>query len=329
MTFRRMRAVASAVSMSIAALWLSGPASMAQTVDLRVATEVAAGGDVHILVEAFGAALQERVPNANVRIFAGGALGTQRQLQEQVELGTIEAIGTASDIVEMAGEFSIFDLPFLFTDSQHAFRAMDGRLGEMLNEILVERRGVRVIGYGQLGFRQITNNLRPIDKPEDLAGLKIRTPSNPLRIETFKALGAAPTPIPYSELYSALQAGVVDGQENPLLTIQEQSLWEVQRYVAMTNHVFTPAYLLVNEEWWQGLDDGTRAVLAEAGRQAAQRQRQKIDDTTDLLIETVQAKGMQVTRPNPAPFIALTRPLWAGFEQKYGSALVEAAVSAR
>src|SRR5690606_36447409 len=114
---------------------------------------------------------------------------------------------------------------------------------------------------------------RPIETPDDLAGLKIRTPSNELRIAAFQALGAAPTPIPYSELYSALQVGVVDGQENPLITIDEKSLWEVQKFVSMTYHVFTPAFLLVNETWWQGLGDDDRQVLEEAGRQAADRQR--------------------------------------------------------
>ena len=296
---------------------------------MRMATEVAAGGDVAVLLDEFRAAIEERQPDADVKVFTGGSLGTQRQLQEQIELGTIEAIGTASDIVEMAGEFSIFDLPFLFADNEHAYRAMDGDLGRKLNDVLIERRGIRVLAYGELGFRHITNSKRPIETPDDLAGLKIRTPSNELRIAAFQALGAAPTPIPYSELYSALQVGVVDGQENPLITIDEKSLWEVQKFVSMTYHVFTPAFLLVNETWWQGLGDDDRQVLEEAGRQAADRQRAKLDAQLQELVAKAESNGMSINRPNLDAFKEKTRPLWTTFEEAHGSELIEAVEQVR
>lgn len=305
-------------------------AAPAAALEIRAATEVAAGGDLAIFVDAFKTAVEEASGgDVTVATFNGGALGTQRQLQEQVVLGTIEVVATASDIVELSGSFSIFDLPFLFSDSAHAHRAMDGGLGEALNEALIKAQGVRVIGFGELGFRHITNSVRPITTPDDLKGLKIRTPSNELRIAAFDALGAAPTPIPYSELYSALQQGVVDGQENPLPTIKEKSLWQVQDYVSMTYHVFTPGYLLVNEEWWQGLPDETRTMLAAAATSAAESQRAVLSGSVDEMRQLAESNGLTFNEPDLAPFVEQTRGIWATFEAEHGKALIEAVDSVR
>lgn len=301
----------------------------AQALEIRAATEVGAGGDLAILLDEFEKAVEARGDDISVNVFTGGTLGTQRQLQEQLVLGTIEVIATASDIVELAAQFSIFDLPFMFTDPEHAHRAMDGVLGEQLNELLVEAQGLRVIGFGELGFRHITNSVRPIETPDDLRGLKIRVPSNQLRIDAFTALGAAPTPIPYSELYSALQQGVVDGQENPLPTIGELSLWEVQKYVSLTYHVYTPGYILVNDAWWQGLPDETRTHLAEAGRQAAEAQRARIAEVTADLQAKAEQGGMQFNSSDLAPFVEQTRSVRQSFEDAHGVKLIEAVESVR
>ncbi len=313
----------------LAALMAAATATSAQALDMRAATEVGAGGDLAVLLEEFERAVGESGADVNVNVYTGGTLGTQRQLQEQVVLGTIEAIATASDIVELAPQFSIFDLPFMFSDSDHAHRAMDGALGEALNEALVEAQGVRVIAFGELGFRHITNSRQPIEAPDDLRGLKIRVPSNQLRIDAFTALGAAPTPIPYSELYSALQQGVVDGQENPLPTIGELSLWEVQDYVSLTYHVYTPGYILVNEDWWQGLDDETRSVLEEAGKAAAVAQRARIAEATAAMQARAEEGGMSFNSPDLEPFVEQTRSVWQSFESTHGADLIEAADSVR
>lgn len=328
--YHRLTATAAAVGMiAFGGLAFSQPAE-AQTLHMRAATEVAAGGDVHVLLKEFKQAVESESDGAvTVEIFSGGSLGTQRQLQEQVQLGTIEAVGTASDIVEMAGEFGIFDLPFLFNDRQHAYRAMDGELGERLNELLIERKDVRVLAFGELGFRHITNKVRPIESPEDLKGLKIRTPSSELRIAAFKALGAAPTPIPYSELYSALQQGVVDGQENPLTTVAEKSLWEVQDYISKTYHVFTPAYILVSETWWQKLTDEQQAWLAEAGEAAAQAQRQALAGKVEELAAQAKENGMKINSPDLTPFVEKTRSVWRTYSDEYGDEMIDLAESAR
>ena len=310
---------------AVAALAI-GPA---QALDIRAATEVGAGGDLAILLEEFEKAAEAQGDDISVDVFTGGTLGTQRQLQEQLVLGTIEVIATASDIVELSDAFSIFDLPFLFTDPEHAHRAMDGKLGEQLNQSLIDAQGVRVIAFGELGFRHITNSVRPIESPDDLQGLKIRVPSNQLRIDAFTALGAAPTPIAYSELYSALQQGVVDGQENPLPTIRELSLWEVQDFVSMTYHVYTPGYILVNEAWWQELPDEARTRLAEAGRKAAEAQRARIAEVTAELQAMAEEGVMKFNSPDLEPFAEHTRSVWQTFEEAHGGELIEAVESLR
>ncbi len=326
----RFPRIATAAVLAAALALAAAGSAMAQKLHMRAATEVAAGGDVYVLLEQFKKAVEARSDgNVTVELFSGGSLGTQRQLQEQVVLGTIEAVGTASDIVEMAGEFGIFDLPFLFNDRAHAYRAMDGELGDRLNRLLVERRGVRVLAFGELGFRHITNNVRPIRQPADLEGLKIRVPSSELRIAAFEALGAAPTPISYSELYSALQQGVVDGQENPLTTVEEKSLWEVQDYISMTYHVFTPAYLLVNDSWWQRLTDAQREVLAAAGADAAKRQREILSGKVGKLKQKAQDNGMEVNSPDLAPFVDKTRSVWQTYEETYGPDLIETVEAVR
>lgn len=324
-----LRKLRTAAAAAVLALALSAPAlAPAGALEIRAATEVAAGGDLEILLQEFKQAAESR-GGFEVKVYSGGALGTQRQLQEQVQLGTIEAIATASDIVEMAPEFGVFDLPFLFKDSEHAYRAMDGELGDKLNEGLVANRQVRVIAFGELGFRHITNAKRPIETPDDLAGLKIRTPNNKLRIAAFEALGAAPTPVSYSELYSALQQGVVDGQENPLSTVEEKSLWEVQDYISLTYHVFTPAYLVVSETWWQGLDESQRQLLQEAAAEAGERQRAILSGKVDELRKLAADKGMAINAPELEPFVAKSRVVWDQFTEQHGDALVAAVEAAR
>ena len=298
----------------LAALLLLGAPAPAQTLSMRAATETAKGEDTALLIEYFKENV-ERLSNGSVKVsdFYGGTLGTQRQLQEQVQLGTMEMMATGSDMVELNPKYGIFDLPFLFKDRAHAFRVIDGEIGKSLTESTFSTKGVRVLAYGELGFRQITNKVRPILTPKDLQGLKIRVPSNKVRLAAFKALGAAPTPVPYKELYTSLQQGVVDGQENPLFSIAALSLWDVQKYVSITNHVFSPSYLLVNERWWQGLSPANRELLGRAAAEAEKKQRATLATGDAEIIARLKQRGMQVDTPNTEPFVKATQPVWTEF----------------
>lgn len=295
-------------------LFFAGMPAVTQTLSMRAATETAKGEDAALLIEYFKESA-ERLSNGAIKVsdFYGGTLGNQRQLQEQVQLGTIEMVSTGSDMTELNPKYTIFDLPFLVKDRAHAFRVLDGEVGKSLADSTVVTKGVRVVAYGELGFRQITNRVRPILSPKDLQGLKIRVPSNKPRLAAFKALGAAATPIPYKELYTSLQQGVVDGQENPLYSISALSLWEVQKYVSLTNHVFTPAYLLVNERWYQSLSPANRDLVTRAAAEAQKRQRSTLASSDADILAKLKQRGMQIDTPDPEPFAKATQAVWTEF----------------
>ena len=295
---------------------LSAPAS-GQSLTVRAATETTKGEETSLLVEYLKESV-ERLSNGAIKVndFYGGTLGTQRQLQEQVQLGTIEIIGTGSDMPELNPKYDLFDLPFLFKDRAHAFRVIDGEIGKSFAESTVSTKGVRVLAYGELGFRQITNKVRPVLSPKDLEGLKIRVPGNKVRLAAFKALGSAPTPIPYKELYTSLQQGVVDGQENPVFAIANLSLWEVQKFVSITNHVFTPCYLLANERWWQSLSPQNRELLSKAAAEAEKKQRAALASGEADLIAKLKQRGMQVDTPDTEAFAKATQTIWKEFGQQ-------------
>jgi tripartite ATP-independent transporter DctP family solute receptor len=298
----------------VSMILLVGAPVSAQSLSMRIATETAKGEDTALMIEYFKESL-ERLSKGAIKVndFYGGTLGNQRQLQEQVQLGTLEVMATGSDMIELNPKYQIFDLPFLIKDRAHAFRVLDGEVGKSLADSTLSTKGVRVLAYGELGFRQITNRVRPILAPKDLQGLKIRVPPNKVRLAAFKALGAAATPVPYKELYTSLQQGVVDGQENPLFSIAALSLWDVQKYVSLTNHVFTPSYLIANDKWFQGQSAENRELILRAAGEAQAKQRATLASGEADIIAKLKQKGMQVDKPDPEPFIKATESVWKEF----------------
>jgi tripartite ATP-independent transporter DctP family solute receptor len=314
---------------AVALIAASAPA-MAAKITLRVATESAPGADQHLLIAKFKELAEAQSKGEiTIEIFHSGQLGSQKQMQEQAQLGTIQMVTVASGMPELEQKYGIFDFPFLFQSRAHAYKVMDGDVGKGLAENLLKGRGLRVMSCGELGFRQITNSKRPILSADDLKGLKIRVPNNRFRLAAFQALGSAPTPIDYKELYGALQQGVVDGQENPLAAFKEKTMWEVQKYISITNHVFTPTCLLANERWWQGVDAPNRAIMEAAAREAATWQRQQMAAADDALLGEFRAKGVQIDNPKLDGFVERTRPTWKEFEQRVGTDTLEAVLKLR
>jgi tripartite ATP-independent transporter DctP family solute receptor len=214
-----------------------------------------------------------------------------------------------SDIVALDSKFAIFDMPLMHKDNAKARAALDGELGEMLAKSLRDTVDLQVVGYGELGFRVISNNVRPITKPEDLQGLKLRTPSNEGRILAFKALGAAPTPMPLGEAYVGLRQGALDGQENPLSVIKEFSLFEVQKYISITNHVYTPVTLVMNGRAWDAMTPEMQEKLKDAAKKAGEATRLLSDESDAQLVGEFEAAGVAVNQIDPAPFQAAAAPI--------------------
>jgi tripartite ATP-independent transporter DctP family solute receptor len=263
------------------------------------------------------AELVEEYTNGEVRIqvYGGGQLGSAVELWEQVELGTIDMSIMGTPVVRFIPEFGVFDLPFLFRDRQHAYEVLWGPIGEEF-AALFEDRGLILLTIFENGFRQITNNVRPIEKPEDLQGIKLRIPESEVRRLTFATLGASPVPMPALETYTAIQQGVVDGQENPLDQIQSRKFAEVQKYLSMTNHIYGVHTVPFNKARWDSLSPEVQEQIKRAARQASEHAiAWGAEADKNLLDEITKATGIQVNYPNVRAFQEAARAVWDQFPE--------------
>jgi tripartite ATP-independent transporter DctP family solute receptor len=262
--------------------------------------------------------LVETRSNGRLRadIFPSGQLGGEREMQEMVALGTLQ-MSVTGVIVTYEPLFALLEAPYLYRDREHIKKVMDSRVVGELGEALL-KKGVRLVGFYENGFRHITNNSRPVSAPADVKGLKIRTPENLAQVETFKALGAVATPIAYSELYMALKTGVVDGQENPLQNIWFGKMYEVQKYLALTSHIYNSAYVIANEKFWMGLPPELRGIAEASIREASHFQMDLVASQDEKILNDLKAKGMQVTSPSQEAFRQATAPAYDAFYAKFG-----------
>ena len=202
---------------------------------------------------------------AEVVTYGSSQLGSDEQMLNKLKLGTIDLSLPSSIMSSVAPEFSLFEMPYLIEDREHLARVRDEVLRDVLYPVAEDKR-YRIIGIWENGFRQITNNVRPIVVPEDLDGIKLRTPNGVWRVEMFKSYGASPAPMALSEAFVALQTGAMDGQENPLVQIYSQRFQEVQDYLSLSNHVYSPAYVLAGASWTR-LPEHVREVLIETAEE--------------------------------------------------------------
>lgn len=249
-------------------------------------------------------------------IFPSSQLGGEREMQEMVALGTLEMTVTGV-IVTYEPLYALLEAPFLYRDREHIKKVMESPVVADLGEALI-KKGLRMVGFYENGFRNITNSKRPINSPADVKGLKIRTPENLAQVETFKALGAVATPMAYSELYNALAQGVVDGQENPLQNIWTGKMFEVQKHLAMTGHIYNSAYIIASNKFWTGLPADLRKIAEESIREASHGQMDMVANLDKKLLEDLKAKGMQVTTPDQEAFRRATGPAYDVFYAKFG-----------
>ncbi|WP_050525759.1 TRAP transporter substrate-binding protein [Pseudorhodobacter aquimaris] len=262
--------------------------------------------------------------------FPSSGLGGEREVIEGLQIGTIEAtIVSSGTLANFVPDTGVFDIPFLFSGLDHARAVLDGPIGQ---DILAkfDNVGLHGLAWGEQGFRHITNNRNPIHTPADVEGLKIRTMENPVHLAAFDAMGAAPTPMAWPEVVSSLQQGVIDGQENPLSVIVSVKLNEVQKYLTISGHVYSPAMLLVSKPFWEGLDDTQKAAVEKAATEAAVAMRGFVDDVETTGVETLKERGMEVnalTAEEKAAFQASIKSAYEGYYETYGQELVDSIVS--
>ncbi|MBB6558041.1 tripartite ATP-independent transporter DctP family solute receptor [Acidovorax soli] len=235
-----------------------------------------------------------------VKLFPGGTLGGDLQTVSALQGGTVEmTVLNAGILSAQAKEFGIYDFPFLFATPQEADAVTDGPFGKKLLDKLVAKNLVG-LGYWELGFRNLTNSKKPITKAEDIAGLKIRVIQSPIYIDMFNALGANAVPMPFPELYSAMEQKAVDGQENPFSTILSSKFAEVQKHLTVTRHMYNPQAVIVSKKFWDSLNPADQKAVSEAMAEATTFQRSVSRSQADVALEDLKKAGMQVTEFSPA-----------------------------
>jgi tripartite ATP-independent transporter DctP family solute receptor len=226
--------------------------------------------------------------------FPSSALGGEREMVESAQLGTIDLVMTSTGPVgNFVPETKIVDIPFLFRDYDHARKTLDGPIGQ---DILTKfpSKGLVALAWTENGFRHMTNSKRPMMQASDASGLKMRTMENKVHMDGYKTMGIQPTPMAFPEVFGALQQGVIDGQENPIPVILSAKLYQVQKYLSLTGHVYSPALLIMSAVAYKKVPDADKKVFTEAAKHAATAQRKRVNDDEANGIAKLKAEGMQV-----------------------------------
>ena len=253
-----------------------------------------------------------------------GSLGGERAMIEGLQIGTVDVVITSTGpLGNFVPETYVLDLPFLFTSYEQARCVLDGEIGQELLDKMGEHDLVG-LSWSENGFRHITNSQRAIAAPEDVSGLKIRTMENRIHQQAFEGLGASPTPMAMPELFTALQQGTVDGQENPIAVIVAANLYEVQDQLSLTGHVYSPAILLGSPVLLDGLSDEEREWFDEAAQAATDATRAEVSRLEEEGVAFLQEHGMTVTDSiDPAPFQEAVEDVYARFIEQYGDEMLE------
>jgi len=264
-----------------------------------------------------------------IDIYPATQLGSERDLVEGLQLGTVDLVVTSTGpLGGFVPRMFVVDLPFLFRDKAHAYKVLDGPIGKSLLEPFAAK-GIMGLAFWENGFRNITNNVRPIEKPEDLRGIKIRTMENKIHLASFKAWGASPTPMAWGEVYTALQQKTIDGQENPIAIIYTAKLYEVQKYLALTGHFYSPSPLLMSLKAYNGLPRDIQKIMLDAAIECATFERNLLRDEEARQITELKGRGMQVTTPDKKPFQDAAASVYREFEAQFGKDLIDKIIATR
>ena len=235
-----------------------------------------------------------------VQEYPASQLGNELQQQAALQGGVQEMlVASTTSLAGIVKEFGLFDFPFLFSNARQADAMVDGPLGKMISGKLAEK-GVIVLGFFDLGFRNVTNGKRPITKPEDLDGLKLRVIPNPVYLETFKAFKANPVPMNFGEVYTALETKTIDGQENPYSVILSNKFYEVQKFVSATNHTYTQNVISVSKKFWDSLSPTERKMLQDSFNEGRDYHKQQTIAAAEQALTELKSKGMQFNEIAPA-----------------------------
>ncbi|GLK74124.1 TRAP transporter substrate-binding protein [Ancylobacter dichloromethanicus] len=284
----------------------------AQPLHLKIASPSPAGGFDTVMAQKVADKMKAKMGDQfTYELFDNATIGDEVVHMQQVRTGQIDMTPLGSDAVTLDPAWAVFDMPFIFADRAAVAKALDGPFGEKMAASMREQAGLEVLAFGEIGFRQITNSVRPIKTPADFQGMKIRVPGSETRMLTFKTLGATPVNMNFGEVFLALQNKTIDGQENPLNDIVERSLNEVQPNISISNHVYTPVTFVMNARKYAALPDDQKAMLKEAALEAAKEVRElgAVKDV-ELLAELKQAGKNEIIEIDRDSFVAASQPLY-------------------
>ena len=323
-----MKLTAVALAAGLIGGLISGSAP-AQELELKFGHVGKPGSLFEISVNEFAARANEKLAGkATVVGFGSSQLGKDKELLQKLKLGTVTFSLPSTVMSTVADEFGLFEMPYLVKSRDHMARIEDEILWEQIAPA-AEAKGYKILAVWENGFRHITNNVRPINLPEDLDGIKLRTPKGTWRVKMFQSYGANPTPMSFSEVFTALKTGVIDGQENPFAQIYSGKFQEVQKYLSLTGHVYTPAYVLVGKDHWDSLPPDVQQVLEETAKETqAFVYEQAAALETDLL-QKLKDGGIEVNEADKDAFIAASSGIYEEFSTSVdgGDAMVTKAMS--
>ena len=275
--------------------------------------------------KAFAAKMEELSGgDITINLKPAGALGGERDVLEGLQIGSIElTITSTGPVGNFVPSVYALDFPFLFEDYEHARSVLDGEIGQ---ELLAQFESHDMVGlaWAENGFRHITNSVHPIETPEDLSGLKLRTMENQVHIAAFQAAGASPTPMSWTEVLTSLQQGTIDGQENPIPVLTANNIWEIQKYLTLSGHVYSPAVVVMSKIHWDGLSEEEQGWMREAAKAAAEAARATVSANEEAGVELLRENGMEVvTDVDKTAFAAAVQPAYEQFAEQYGAELIE------
>ena len=261
---------------------------------------------------------------AKVTVFGSSQLGDDKAGMQKLKLGTVDMWLPSSVMASIHDEFGVFDMPFIIKDRNHMMEVEKNVLPKMAKN-LEAKTGYQFIGVWENGFRHITNNVRPINLPDDLKGIKLRTPKSKWRLKMFQSYGANPTPMAFSEVFTALKTGTMDGQENPYAQIASAKFQEVQKYLSITSHVYTPAYVAVHKDHYSKIPADVRKILEAAAKENQKFVYKRAAELEESLLDVIKKAGVKVNTANNTAFVKASKGVYDQFasEVATGAGLVK------
>ncbi len=309
---------------SLAAGFIAASPAIAQTT-MKISISVAQNSHQGVAIDTFAREVEKRTAGRyKIQPFYSGSLGGERESIESVQLGTQElTFSSTGPVPNFVPSARILDIPFLFRDKAHARNVLDGQIGQdMLKEF--ESKGFQALAWGENGVRHMTNSKRSVNSPDDLKGLKMRTMENPVHVAAYKGFGIVTTPMAFPEVFTALQQGTVDGQENPLSVIMSAKFDQVQKHLSLTGHVYSPAIFLMTKAAFDKLSATDKTAFLESAKEGAKAGRARVDQDDTNGVAELRSKGMTVVENvDKSKFIAALAPVNAEFEKQFGKANID------